>query len=197
MKISKFEKRYVNSKKQAEKNLIIVRRLFGQIDLKNKKNLLEVGCGIGIATSYLARRYKLNVIGIDLDPEQVEIAKNNHKENEYLEYFQADVSELTFENNQFDMILSLDVLHHIPNWKKALNEISRVLKPDGFYIINDLAVPNFLTSIFHYVLKNHMGIFTIDDIVKFLNRNNFQSIYEERPKINILLNHFSIIFQST
>jgi len=197
MKISKFEKRYVNSKKQAEKNLVIVRRLFGQIDLKNKKNLLEVGCGIGIATSYLARRYKLNVIGIDLDPEQVEIAKNNHKENEYLKYFQADVTELTFENNQFDMILSLDVLHHIPNWEKALNEISRVLKPDGFYIINDLAVPNFLTSTIRYILKNHMGIFTIDDIVKFLNRNNFQSIYEERPKINILLNHFSIIFQST
>lgn len=148
MKISKLEKVYVNSKWQSEKNIKIAERLFSQIDLSNVKKLLEIGCGIGVVALYLADKYKWNVTGIDLDPEQIERAKNDNIENEYLKFFEVDATKLPFENREFDMVLSFDVLHHIPNWDKALNEISRVLILKGFYILNDLACSRLTTKIF-------------------------------------------------
>ena len=71
MKIGKLEKKFVNSKKQAEKNIKIAEQLFSQIDLSNVEKVLEVGCGIGVAASYLAKEHKWNVTGIDLDPEPI------------------------------------------------------------------------------------------------------------------------------
>ncbi|MCK4583812.1 class I SAM-dependent methyltransferase, partial [candidate division WOR-3 bacterium] len=115
MKIGKLEKIFVNRRKEAEKSIKIAERLFRQIDLSNVKKVLEVGCGIGVVSSYLAKRYGWNVTGIDLDPEQIERAKKDNTENEYLRFFEADVTQLPFEDREFDMILSFDVLHHICN----------------------------------------------------------------------------------
>jgi len=189
MKITKLEKLFVNSKKQAEKNIKIAERLFGQIDLSNVKEVLEVGCGIGVLTSYLANKYEWKVTGIDLDPKQIERAKNYNVENEYLKFLEADVEKLPFEDSDFDMVLSFDVLHHIPYWDRALEEISRVLRPKGFYILNDLALPRF-TAI---ILKN-LGVFSVNDITNHLKRDNFEIVYEEKPKINIpAMRHFSMV----
>jgi ubiquinone/menaquinone biosynthesis C-methylase UbiE len=186
MKISKLEKKFVNSRKQAEKNIKIAEQLFSQIDLSNVEKVLEVGCGIGVVASYLAKKYKWNVTGVDLDSEQVERAKNDNIENEYLKFFEADVTKLPFENREFDMVLSFDVLHHIPNWDKAVDEISRVLKPEGFYVLNDITLLRFAARI-----SKNWGVFAVDDITSHLKRNNFEIVYDEKPKINIFLRHFS------
>ena len=195
MKMSELEKKFVNSIKQAKKNIEIAERLFEQTNLNNVRNVLEVGCGIGFLTSYLAKEYKWNVTGIDLDSEQVKRAKIDNKENDYLRFFEADATDLPFENNEFDVILSFDVLHHIPNWDKALNEISRVLRLNGIYILNDLALPRFTAKTFKDLLNNYMGVYSVDDIVNQLKRNNLDILYMERPTINILMKHFSLVSQ--
>ena len=195
MKMSELEKKFVNSIKQAKKNIEIAERLFEQTNLNNVRNVLEVGCGIGFLTSYLAKEYKWNVTGIDLDSEQVKRAKIDNKENDYLRFFEADATDLPFENNEFDVILSFDVLHHIPNWDKALNEISRVLRLNGIYILNDLALPRFTAKTFKGLLSNYMGVYSVDDIVNQFKRNNLDILYVERPTINILMKHFSLVSQ--
>lgn len=188
MKMIKLEKIFVNRKKEAEKNIKIAEQLFSQIDLSNVKKVLEVGCGIGVLSSYLAKEYGWNVTGIDLDPEQIERAKKDNKENENLRFLEADVTKLPFENNEFDMVLSFDVLHHIPNWDKALNEIRRVLSPKGFYILNDLAISRFMARIY----KN-CGVYAVADIINHLKRNSFEVIYVEK----ISRGCFSILFQKS
>jgi len=193
MKMSKFEKKFVNSKKQAEKNIKLVERLFNQIDLSNVKKVLEIGCGIGVITSYLAGKYRWEIIGIDLDPEQIARAKKDNNENEYLKFFEADATNLSFEDNEFDVVLSFDVLHHIPDWDKALSEIVRVLKPTGFYLLNDLTLPKFTARIFKYLFNKYMGVYTVIDIENNLKMNRIRIIYKEKPKINILMRHFSIV----
>ncbi len=45
-----------------------------------------------------------------------------------------DLMKLSYEDNCFDIVLTSDVLEHVPDYRQALNEISRVLKPDGFFI---------------------------------------------------------------
>lgn len=195
MKMSKLEKRFVNSIKQAEKNIEIAKRLFKQTNLNNVSNVLEVGCGIGLLASYLAKEYKWNVTGVDLDSEQIKRAKNENKENDHLRFFEADATDLSFEKNEFDMILSFDVMHHIQNWDKALKEISRVLRLNGMYILNDLALPNFTARTFKGLLHDYMGVYSVDDIINQLKRNNFDILYVERPTINILMRHFSLVSQ--
>ena len=66
MRMSTLEKKFVNSRRQAEKNIRIAERLFGEIDSSNVKRVLEVGCGVGMFTSYLAEKYKWDITGIDL-----------------------------------------------------------------------------------------------------------------------------------
>ena len=184
MKLIKLEKVLVNS--MAKRNILTVEKLFSQIDLNNIEEILEVGCGIGTLTSYLAEKYNWKVTGIDLDPEQIERAKKDNNANENLTFLEADVTKLPFENNGFDMALSCDVLHHIPNWYEALNEIRRILSPKAFYILNDLALPRFTAKIF----KN-CGVYAVKDITNHLKRNNFKVIDE----MNKFGGRFSIVSQ--
>lgn len=194
MKMGKLEKKFVNSIKQAEKNKEIAERLFSQIELNNVKRVLEVGCGIGKLSSYLAKKYKWGVTGIDLDPEQVERARKDYKGFENLIFLEADSTRLPFEDGEFDIILSFNVLHHIPYWNKALEEISRVLKPKGFYILNDLAFPEIIVRIFKNSFKNYFGIYTVDDIIGISKKVDFEVTYKEKPNVNILMRQFNIVF---
>ena len=189
MKIIKLEKVLVNSKKRAKKNIKLVERLFTQIDVNNIKKILEVGCGIGVISSYLAEKHTCKVVGIDLDSKQIKKAKKKNLENEYLGFNIADVTRLTFEDKEFDIILSFDVLHHIPNWNQALHEISRVLKPEGFYIIHDIMLHKFFGKIY----KN-CGVLTSDGIIDYLKRNNFKVIYEKKLRKKFST-HFSIVLK--
>ncbi|MBA7652835.1 hypothetical protein ES703_60674 [subsurface metagenome] len=77
-----------------------------------------------------------------------------------------------------------------------------VLKPNGFLIFSDLvyskifvSVGNLVNSIriFNPIVKNY-GIYSINDIIHFLKKNNFEIIYKEEPKGVILKNH-TIVFQ--
>lgn len=49
--------------------------------------------------------------------------------------FVADAENLPFKDNTFDFIYSWGVLHHTPNYQKAIREIHRVLKPDGKFCV--------------------------------------------------------------
>jgi ubiquinone/menaquinone biosynthesis C-methylase UbiE len=148
MKIGKFEKKFVNSKRHAQKNIELIERLFKHIDLKNISNVLEIGCGIGITAEHLYNKYNMNVVGTDVDPEQIMFAKKHQKESKQLKFMELDATILPFENQEFDMVISMFVLHHIGSWDKTLTEISRVLKPNGYFIFYDLAYSRFTTILF-------------------------------------------------
>ncbi len=56
MRMCKLEKKFVNSKRQAEKNIKIAERLFGEIDPSNVRRVLEVGCGVGKYHSLVSQK---------------------------------------------------------------------------------------------------------------------------------------------
>ena len=195
MKMIKIEKMVVNSKRHAQKNLELIERLFNRIDLRNTIQVLEIGCGIGIVSAHLTNRYNMNVVGIDLDSEQIAIAKMYNKENEHLKFIEADSTKLPFGEHEFDMVLSIYVLHHTGNWKKTLEEINRVLKQNSYFIFYDIACSRFTTRIFRRLFKSFGGdIYTIDDIIHYLRRNNFRIIHTEKPK-GVIMKNYSIIFR--
>lgn len=196
MKLTEIEKVYVNSSWQVKKSIKIAEELLAQIDLSNVKNVLEIGCGVGVLSSYLAKKYSWRVTGIDIDSEQIEIARREQAENEYLKFVEADTTNLpSYIDDEFDLILSFDVLHHIPDWGRAVGEIYRVLKPDGFYVLNDLAFPHFLVKNFKGLFSKHGGLFTFDEFSDQLKVNNFDIVYEEKANNFLLTRDFSIVSQ--
>ena len=193
MRMTKLEKNFVNSKKRGENSIKTAGQLFHEIDLSNVRTVLEIGCGIGTLTSYLAEKYKWHVTGIDLDPEQIESAKSTYMENEHLRFLKADATGLPFEEDEFDMVLSFMVLHHIPRRDRAMEEINRVLKPKGLCVINDLAVSRLVASIFRG-LVNRGSIYAVDDIIRRFRGDNFEIVYAEKQK-GMIFDFFSIVVQ--
>ena len=100
------------------------------------EQVLEVGCGIGTDLAEFARNGAI-VTGVDLGADQVQLTKLNFQLQNlpYKEIRQANAEQLPFEDNTFDLVVSLGVLHHTPNTEKAIEEVRRVLKPDGKAIL--------------------------------------------------------------
>jgi len=192
MKIGKLEKLWVNSKWQSHKNIKIAEPLFDQVNMDNVKRVLEVGCGNGVLSSYLAEKYGWNVTGIDIDPEQIKIAKMDYEEKDNLMFIEADATELPHGNNEFDLVLSFDVLHHVPNWGKAVEEINRILKPESLYILSDLAYSGLRFQMLRNFLGNYMSVFTVDEFTNCLKSNNFDIIYEKISNF-VLLRNISLV----
>ena len=99
---------------------------------KTKGNILEIGCGNGRDSSYFGEQgYK--VTSIDISPIAVKRAeKDNSHEN--VEYLVGDAENLDFDDEQFDLVYSISVLHST-SMNKSFGEASRVLKEGGIALV--------------------------------------------------------------
>ena len=101
---------------------------------KNKTStILEIGCGQGFNTQILAKNKKNDVIGIDLSKDEIKIARKRYKT---VRFEVMNAENLKFKDNTFDKIYAIQILEHVDNLSKVLDEISRVLKPRGKVIIS-------------------------------------------------------------
>lgn len=99
---------------------------------------LDIGCLDGHITEKIGRNFNLNkwqIHGIDIKP---------HEEYKNITFTQYDGKILPYSDNSFDLITCLMVLHHIPrdNLDKLMQEINRVMKPNGVVIIREHNVKN-------------------------------------------------------
>jgi ubiquinone/menaquinone biosynthesis C-methylase UbiE len=91
--------------------------------------VLVVGCGSGKEAAVIARHLGTKVIGID-------IVSNFDEEASKVAHLQeGDATCMEFDDSSFDFVYSFHALEHIPNYRAALCEIRRVLKPGGGYLI--------------------------------------------------------------
>lgn len=96
------------------------------------KLVLDAACGTGYGSKILAENAKC-VKGIDISKDAVNYA-NEHYSKENVSFIRGDVTELPFEDNSFDVIVSFETIEHIKNYNSFMNECSRVLKPEGFFV---------------------------------------------------------------
>ena len=192
MKMTKIEKRFVNRKKKAEKNIKKIQYAFQQIEIEKINNVLELGCGIGFVSTYLADSYNFNVYGTDYDADQIQIAKKLQPKIEHLKFQVEDAAKLSFEDSSIDLVLSQNVFHHIPNWEVAIQEIVRVLHSDGYFIWLDLTFPKIVKKIFGSFVKNY-GLYTINDIKTAFKESGFKILFQERLAHGPLSQHHFVL----
>jgi len=124
-------------------------------ELRGKK-ILEAGSGAGRFTEILLK-YGAQVYSFDYSG-AVEANFNNNMPNDDLTIFQADIREIPFENDFFDMSLCLGVLQHTPNTLDSIRELNRVLKKGGLLVVDHYKfhIGHFLSLylVYWYLIKN-------------------------------------------
>jgi SAM-dependent methyltransferase len=88
--------------------------------------VLEVGCGWGELAEWIARKTGADVVAVDLSPRMVDLARERGVDARL-----ADVEELPFADETFDVVVAAWMLYHVPDLERGLAEIARVLRPGG------------------------------------------------------------------
>ena len=131
---------YKINRRQAQIDLI--EELLNWAEVNNlessPQNIIDVGCGIGGSTLYLAQKFKATATGITLSPVQASRAKQRAETaglGETVQFQVADALSMPFEDNSFDLVWSLESGEHMPDKTKFLQECYRVLKPEGTLVM--------------------------------------------------------------
>ncbi len=97
---------------------------------------LEIGCGRGVGAELILRFSGADEVdAFDLDPHMVALAaKRLRRSGDRVRLFVGDVEHIDAEDGAYDAVFDFGIVHHVPDWRSALREVHRVLKPGGrFY----------------------------------------------------------------
>ena len=187
MKLNLFEKLITNNPVRAS----IQRRIEGPMLKKMGSQSayplsLEIGCGAGVGAEVIAEQFGAKkVIAADVDPEQIKLAQKNllPELNEKIEFKVEDAMALDEPDETFDAVFSFGVLHHMEDWRKAVGEISRVLKRGGEFFFEEPFRP-FLRNVLVRTFTDHPrgGEFDFEEFKDELKQNNIDIVNMKRIK---------------
>ncbi len=109
------------------------------------KDILDIGCSVGISTRALHTHYARNqpqpprTVGLDLSPYMLSIARLRNEDGSIAEYLHANAEETGLPSESFDIVTLQSVLHELPNniTPVVLQEAFRLLRPGGCLAIFD------------------------------------------------------------
>lgn len=118
-------------------------------------------------------------------------------EDEFIAEYQYDITNIPMADNSFDLIICYHILEHIKNDAKAMQELKRVLKPEGVCVIqtpfkegeiyedNTLTTPEQRLEAFGQ--EDHVRIYSINGLTERLSKNGFQNIQTHNFDSNVYL----------
>ena len=116
----------------------------GHLDISKQSIILDIGCGGGVNVKRFLEMTENNVYGIDYSSVSVKksIELNIEEiENKRCEIRQESVSKMSFDDNTFDIITAFETVYFWPDFSNDLNEVNRILKDDGIFMICNEAIP--------------------------------------------------------
>jgi ubiquinone/menaquinone biosynthesis C-methylase UbiE len=141
MKMTRLEKRFVNSDRHGRRVATAMLERLRDVPTQPGQRLLDVGCGNGTAGRAVAETLQLDVTGVDVDPDQIALASHTAAAGTSVRWVVADATALPFHDHLFDVVVTSKTLHHVDDWRRAVSECIRVLRPGGYLVVADMAPP--------------------------------------------------------
>lgn len=115
-------------------------RVFKQFLKKQKINLsgkviIDAGCGSGYSSRLILDEFNPSeLIAFDIMPEQIAIAQKRYTN---ITFKTGDLTQIKIPAGTADAVFIFGILHHIPEWRKALRNISGFLKQSGVFLVDE------------------------------------------------------------
>lgn len=109
-------------------------------DIGEGKYVLDVGCGVGVTPSFIAKRYGCKVVGVDISEAMIKRSRERAKRagvEDRVEFRVADAQDLPFDDGLFDAVITESVTAFPDDKQRAVNEYARVTKPGGYIGLNE------------------------------------------------------------
>lgn len=162
-------------------------RFLSQLNiLTPQKKTLEIGSGKGrLLNHYFRRGYDIR--GVDISEHMISESRRLYGD---LPFYKMSGDALAFKDSSFDLVLSFDVLEHIPDTDKHLHEVRRVLKSEGHYVFE---TPNEWTNTIFETIRwrsfyswrmDHCSLHNYWALKRRLKRNGFEVAFYDVPAVN-------------
>lgn len=184
----------------------LIKFILNKLNVKDNSNILEIGPGPGWIGIWMAKENQtLKITGLELSEDMIRVAnKNKNVEgvSDQVSYIHGNAENMhQFPDKSFDVIFGNGTLHHWENPVKIINEICRVLKPNGIFCISDGRRDIGLGAkvIFHTVkwfIPKFMRIgwktsinagYTPEELTEILDQSDLKGKYELKADIFDLL----------
>ena len=103
---------------------------FAAEHLEKESRVLDVACGVGYGSEIL-RLHGNNVVGVDINPDNIEFARKNYPDNSYSV---GDAEDLAYPDRSFDAIVSIQTIEHLNHPNRAMKGFKRLIRSEGFLI---------------------------------------------------------------
>jgi len=103
--------------------------------IEDAREVLNVGCGIGVRLRLYRQKHGCHVVGVDVSEKMIEWSRRRAREERVepqVEFRTADVLDLPFEADRFDVVFAESVLIFVEDKAQAIRECVRVTKPGGY-----------------------------------------------------------------
>jgi GT2 family glycosyltransferase/ubiquinone/menaquinone biosynthesis C-methylase UbiE/glycosyltransferase involved in cell wall biosynthesis len=125
--------------------------------LTKDKVVLDIACGEGYGSAMLAEQ-ALQVHGVDISHEAVEHARQTYSDRQNLQFLQGSAAEIPLPDGSVDIVVSFETIEHHDRHREMLQEIRRVLRPDGVLVISS---PN---RVVYSELSGHHNEFHVKEL---------------------------------
>jgi tocopherol O-methyltransferase len=125
-------------KERRQAQIDLIEELLAWAGVEQATNILDVGCGIGGSSLYLAEKFQAQATGITLSPIQASRATERSQAaglGDRVRFQVADALAMPFADNSFDLVWTLESGEHMPDKEQFLRECYRVLKPGGTLLL--------------------------------------------------------------
>ena len=131
------------------RNYLIYKQQENVKEKEDQKKVLEIGCGTAIIANIISKSNRSHAVNdfevycMDYSFNMLEIAKTR------CQYFvESDMESLPFQESTFDIVYVHSALHHFPLLANIMKEVKRILKPRGFFIIQEPGIFNLKDDVF-------------------------------------------------
>ena len=160
--------------------------------------VVDIGIGTGTVAEALAPHVK-KVLGIDICPQMIAELKANPSHS-HIDCYEADVQDMPFPANSFDLCTARMVFHHVENCMLGLSEVLRVLKPRGHLVFIEGVPPDHRTRKRYeeiFALKEKRHTFSEAELINMFHRTGFKHIalfpyFMEQVSLNNWLNNSAL-----